>query len=78
MRIKNGLLMFVESKNPPVFDETVDITYTIEPEKGQSFLFNSKGNGCNLSIIQQIKTIGKASLIKTLNSTYLLYRKENS
>lgn len=77
--MKQGTLIFIESKNPPVFKDSMDIVYSIPPKKGQAFIFSEAGrmNQCNLSTVQQVKRIENSLLIKTRNSTYVLYIRES-
>ena len=79
MNVKHGVLIFIESKNPPVFKTPMAIRWTTDPKKGEAFLFGSDEHvsQCNLSAVQQIKKIDNCLLIKTRNSTYVLYVKES-
>ena len=80
MRLKNGTLHFIRSKNPPVFKTPMKIQYSQVPKVGKAFLFDNGGWGgmCNLSIIQHIRRVHGVLLIETLNSVYVLEKDTNA
>ena len=79
MKTKHGVLVFLESKNPPVFKTPMNVRWTHDPHKDEPFIFGNEDHmeTCNLSTVQQIKRIDNCLLIKTRNSTYALYVKES-
>ena len=74
MKLKNGTLYLIKSKNPPVFKTPMAIQYSRAPKVGQAFLFDNGGWGgmCNLSIVKHIRRVQGVLLIETLNSVYVL------
>lgn len=53
--IYNGILTFVSSKNPPVFQLPVKINFINMPTIGNSFVFESPVDGCcHTSVVQSI------------------------
>lgn len=84
MQLSKGTLLLVKSKNPPVFGTSpVAIEYMRAPRKGEGFLFRRAGSTaplrlfecCNLSVVQKISRLEDLSVIKTLNSVYVLLKK---
>ena len=74
MKVFEGTLHLLKSKNPPVFNPTSEIRYVIPPKKGQSFLFNFDHgfDRCNLSVVKKITRFNGFEVIQTLNSYYVL------
>lgn len=68
-----GTLFFVKSKNPPVFGDVIDINYSEPPKVGEPFFFSAG----HLSVVQRLVKMEDCLLIKTLNSTYMLYMRES-
>ena len=83
MQPSKGILLFIKSKNPPVFGTApVAIEYIRAPKKGEGFLFRRVGSDaafrlyecCNLSVVQKISKSEDFWIIKTVNSTYVLFK----
>lgn len=83
MNMLKGTLLLIKSKNPPVFGTSpVTIEYQRSPRKGEGFLFRRVGSSasfrlsecCNLSEVQKISRLDGISVIKTLNSVYVLVK----
>jgi len=78
MQLSKGTLLFIKSRNAPVFGMApVAIEYMRAPKKGQGFLFRRVGRPfdcCNLSVVQKVSKSADFSVIETLNSTYVLFK----
>lgn len=70
---KTATLLFIKSKNPPVFQTPLEICYKDDPEVEGLFIFSYRGfHMCNLSQIKQITKFDGFSVIRTRNSYYIL------
>lgn len=74
MKFTTATLLFVKSKNPPVFSTKENIHYTTPPKVGQAFIFNRDNGlwGANLSTVKKITKYDGFKVIQTRNSYYIL------
>lgn len=77
MEIKIATLLFVKSKNPPVFNTPLEIYFQHDPKVGEAFLFSYRGlHACNLSTVKKITRYDGFKVIQTRNSYYILIEGE--
>lgn len=71
--INTASLLFVKSKNPPVFHTPLEVYYRYAPKVGESFFFSYRGfHACNLSEVKKITKFDGFIVIQTRNSYYVL------
>lgn len=71
--MKTAILLFIKSKNPPVFMTPLEIYYSEEPKIGLPFLFTRGGfTCCNLSEVKKITKFDGFRVLRTRNSYYAL------
>ena len=78
-KMKTATLLFIKSKNAPVFSIKERISYTVAPKVGHPFLFNRACGlyGANLSAVKKITKYDDFQVIQTRNSYYVLINGES-
>jgi hypothetical protein len=72
--MNKGILKFISSKNPPVFEEKeFHINFDRPPVIGEPFCFyKNEFDSCNLSMVKAINVSGRTYTLTTRNSVYEL------
>lgn len=69
-----GELIFLQSRNPAVFNQRTVIRWVVGPKKGQAFIFMRPGDASpsNTSTLVKTTRFPGGLVLNTLNSAYVL------